>query len=69
MPTTLTHAFISVSVGGAAAPTKLPLRFWFVLGVLGVLPDLDVIAFRFGIRYESMWGHRGLSHSPAFAPG
>lgn len=32
-----------------------------------MLPDLDVIGFRLGVRYEEMLGHRGLSHSLAFA--
>lgn len=32
-----------------------------------MLPDLDVIAFAFGIPYSAMLGHRGLSHSILFA--
>lgn len=35
--------------------------------VASVLPDLDVIGFALGIPYESQWGHRGFSHSIAFA--
>jgi inner membrane protein len=30
-------------------------------------PDLDVIGFRFGIRYGDFWGHRGFTHSLVFA--
>lgn len=30
---------------------------------LTIAPDLDMIAFRFGIPYEHMLGHRGISHS------
>lgn len=30
-------------------------------------PDLDVLAFRFGLPYEHPLGHRGLSHSVPFA--
>lgn len=30
---------------------------------LTMAPDLDMIAFRFGIPYEHMFGHRGFSHS------
>ena len=30
-------------------------------------PDLDVVAFRFGIPYEHPLGHRGLWHSVPFA--
>jgi len=32
-----------------------------------MLPDVDVIGFSFGIRYEDMFGHRGFTHSLAFA--
>jgi inner membrane protein len=31
------------------------------------MPDLDVLAFRFGIPYANEFGHRGASHSLAFA--
>jgi len=30
-------------------------------------PDLDVIGFNFGIRYGDLLGHRGFTHSIAFA--
>src|SRR5215471_21834146 len=32
-----------------------------------IIPDLDVIGFRFGIRYNHLLGHRGLTHSIIFA--
>jgi inner membrane protein len=32
-----------------------------------VVPDLDVVSFRFGIAYGDLLGHRGLTHSFAFA--
>jgi inner membrane protein len=32
-----------------------------------VIPDLDVIGFRFGIHYGDFWGHRGFTHSLLFA--
>ena len=32
-----------------------------------LVPDLDVIAFRFGIPYAAQFGHRGATHSIAFA--
>jgi inner membrane protein len=34
---------------------------------LSLLPDVDVIGFRFGVRYADEWGHRGATHSFAFA--
>lgn len=38
--------------------------FW---SALSLLPDVDAIGFRFGIRYHDEWGHRGATHSFAFA--
>lgn len=32
-----------------------------------MVPDADVIGFRFGIKYGDLLGHRGLTHSIAFA--
>jgi len=32
-----------------------------------IIPDLDVIGFRFGVRYSDFWGHRGFTHSLVFA--
>jgi len=45
----------------------MPKRFWLLTILLPVLPDLDVIAFRFGIPYEHVLGHRGITHSLFFA--
>ncbi len=55
----------------AAAPTP-PTRRRLVgtmgaLALLSLLPDADVIAFKFGIPYAHPFGHRGASHSIAFA--
>ncbi len=32
-----------------------------------IMPDIDVLAFRYGIPYEDLWGHRGMTHSIFFA--
>jgi inner membrane protein len=37
------------------------------LSALSLLPDADVVAFRLGIPYAAPFGHRGASHSLAFA--
>jgi inner membrane protein len=38
-----------------------------IFSALALLPDADVIAFKFGIPYAAPWGHRGASHSLLFA--
>lgn len=69
MPTPITHAFVAAAVGKLATGRRKPRGFWTLLLVLGVLPDLDVLAFRLGIPYGSFWGHRGFFHSLTFAAG
>jgi inner membrane protein len=54
---------IALWLGGPQVSRRL-----LVLSVcLTLLPDADVIAFRFGVPYESQWGHRGFTHSISFA--
>jgi inner membrane protein len=38
-------------------------RSMVAFSALSLAPDLDVIAFRFGIPYSAPWGHRGAAHS------
>ncbi len=45
----------------------MPWRFWWLSAVCAVVPDVDVVGFAFGLRYGDMLGHRGLTHSLAFA--
>lgn len=35
--------------------------------ICSMIPDADAIGFFLGIPYESMWGHRGITHSFFFA--
>lgn len=35
--------------------------------VLSILPDIDVVGFKFGIPYGHLFGHRGITHSLSFA--
>jgi inner membrane protein len=48
-------------------PRWTPITAAVVWGALSLLPDLDVLGFRFGIPYEAPFGHRGATHSLAFA--
>jgi inner membrane protein len=62
MPTIFTHALVG---GGVAILAGFGHSPGLVLTsmILGVLPDVDVIGFSFGIPYASFFGHRGFSHS------
>lgn len=48
-------------------PTVNARRWMVALSVLSMLPDADVIGFWMGVEYEDAWGHRGATHSIAFA--
>ena len=67
MATVITH-FVVASSMSSIAPEEIPrLRLALVLGVLAVIPDLDVIGFQFGVAYSDALGHRGFTHSILFA--
>ena len=67
MPTVFTHAAAAVALGKVYARGEQPARFWLLSALCAVLPDADVVGFAFRIRYGDVLGHRGLSHSLAFA--
>ena len=67
MASAFSHAIASVAIGSMFTSVTRPARFWVLGMTCAVLPDADVVAFAFGIPYEHMLGHRGLSHSLAFA--
>ena len=67
MASAFTHAFVAVAAGKVYAREPMGWRFWVASIALSILPDLDVIGFAFGIRYEDFLGHRGFSHSIVFA--
>ena len=67
MASAFTHAFFGAALGGVYATRRMHARFWVLAAACAVLPDADVLAFEFGIPYGSMFGHRGFTHSLAFA--
>jgi inner membrane protein len=61
------HAVAALGIGACFYRPGTPRRVWVVGMACSVIPDLDVIGFRFGIRYGNFWGHRGFTHSLLFA--
>jgi inner membrane protein len=61
------HAVVALSIGTFFYTPDGPKRWLAVGAVCSALPDLDVIGFRFGVRYGDFWGHRGFTHSLVFA--
>lgn len=65
MASFFSHPAFPVALKASGLKAHRRLLIWCVL--LTLLPDADVIAFKFGIAYASPWGHRGFTHSISFA--
>lgn len=67
MPTIVAHGFVAAVLTKGLTAGRMPARFWFLSVLCAILPDVDVLGFPLGIRYQDMLGHRGVSHSLVFA--
>ena len=67
MASAFSHAVVGLSLGTAFWRPGVPARYWVLGAACAALPDLDSLGFRFGIAYGDVLGHRGLTHSLAFA--
>jgi inner membrane protein len=65
--TILTHPAVAVALSPLVPAEKRTRMFWRCAIYLTVIPDLDVLGFPLGVRYSDFWGHRGFTHSLAFA--
>lgn len=67
MASVFSHAVAALGIGACFYKLHTPKRIWVAGTLCSVIPDLDVIGFRFGIHYSDFWGHRGFTHSLLFA--
>lgn len=68
MASLFTHAFVGTVLGQASTSDwRKNWRFWCLIIACSSLPDVDSIGLPLGIPYSSFWGHRGITHSLAFA--
>jgi inner membrane protein len=67
MPTIISHAAVPLAVGVGLGRKRIPRPVLITGIVASMLPDADVLMFRFGATYDSVWSHRGFTHSLAFA--
>jgi inner membrane protein len=67
MASAFTHAIAGLAIGTVFRRPGPPARFW-ILGAIGAaIPDLDAVGYWLGVPYDSALGHRGITHSLAFA--
>lgn len=67
MASVFAHIVVPAVTYAALKGNRFNVRLLVLAMVLAVLPDIDVLVFKFGIAYESQWGHRGFTHSLMFA--
>ncbi|WP_141456112.1 metal-dependent hydrolase [Pseudoxanthomonas sp. z9] len=67
MPTVFAHALVPIAIGLGLGSRRIPPRLLMAGAAAAMLPDADVVAFKFGIAYADALGHRGASHSVVFA--
>jgi inner membrane protein len=60
------HIAAASALGYACFPKEVRPATLLVAGFLAFAPDLDVLAFHFGVPYGSQWGHRGWTRSLVF---
>ncbi len=60
------HAIVGFTISKVIDNKKLK---WLLIAAIvsTILPDFDVVGFKFGINYSHPLGHRGFTHSISFA--
>src|SRR5262245_28408043 len=64
------HVAVGMAAARASSTGRATVATWRSMvswSALSLLPDADVIGFSFGVQYGDPWGHRGATHSLAFA--
>ncbi|HRC32106.1 MAG TPA: metal-dependent hydrolase [Bacteroidia bacterium] len=67
MPTIFTHAFAAYTLSKTFFTKVTTQKLYTLVIICAMIPDADVVGFQFGVSYNSMFGHRGFTHSIFFA--
>jgi inner membrane protein len=67
MPTVFTHVAVPVCAAIALGTRRVPVSALLAGMLASIVPDFDGLAFKLGIAYGGMTGHRGFTHTLAFA--
>lgn len=57
------HAALGATLGKLLLPDRRHWPYWVAAAVCAALPDVDALGYKLGVPYDSLWGHRGLTHS------
>lgn len=67
MCSNITHPVVVIALSVCFPRSAISPGLVVAGAICSMIPDLDVIGFKFGIRYNDMLGHRGFTHSIIFA--
>ncbi len=67
MASALTHPTIPLTLSAVLGDGVISAPLVTTAVICSILPDIDVLTFRLGLPYGSIFGHRGVTHSIAFA--
>ncbi len=67
MPTIFSHPAVPLALGYVLGRSSVSSRLLAAGIACSMLPDADVLGLALGMPYGSAWGHRGATHSLAFA--
>ena len=66
MPSIFSHAVAGLALANAGT-ARDRWKLLLAAALSAMVPDLDAVGHLLGVPYESFWGHRGFTHSAAFA--
>lgn len=67
MPSIISHAVGAFWVNKAFFDRKNTIKISILVCISAMIPDADFIGYKLGIPYNSLFGHRGFTHSIFFA--
>lgn len=67
MPTIFSHVAVPVCLALALGSRRVPPPMLLAGMLAAVVPDFDGVAFKLGLAYGGIWGHRGFTHTLGFA--
>jgi len=67
VPTVFTHAYFALTLRAYYPRDAHPVRLAILGMACSAVPDLDTVGYWYGVPYEHVCGHRGITHSLTFA--